>query len=50
MSVKGVKVAFLAYTEMTNGFSLPHPWSVNLAGVRSVAGAAPGLGGSGPRS
>lgn len=29
--VKGVKVAFLAYTEMTNGEPLPHPWSVNLA-------------------
>ncbi|HEX4806225.1 MAG TPA: CapA family protein [Conexibacter sp.] len=29
--VKGVRVAFLAYTEMTNGILLPHPWSVNLA-------------------
>jgi Bacterial capsule synthesis protein PGA_cap len=29
--VKGVRVAFLAYTEMTNGIPLPHPWSVNLA-------------------
>ncbi len=31
LAVKGVKVAFLAYTEMTNGIPLPHPWSVNLA-------------------
>ncbi len=29
--VKGVPVAFLSYTEMTNGFALPQPWSVNLA-------------------
>lgn len=29
--VKGVRVAFLAYAEMTNGIPLPHPWSVNLA-------------------
>jgi poly-gamma-glutamate synthesis protein (capsule biosynthesis protein) len=34
--VKGVKVAFLAYTEMTNGIPLPHPWSVNLAHVDAV--------------
>ena len=27
----GVRVAFLAYTQMTNGIRLPHPWSVNLA-------------------
>lgn len=31
LTVKGVKVALLAYTEMTNGIPLPHPWSVNLA-------------------
>ncbi len=36
VSVKGVKVAFLAYTEMTNGIPLPHPWSVNLAHVDAV--------------
>jgi hypothetical protein len=29
--VKGVRIAFLAYTAMTNGIPLPHPWSVNLA-------------------
>jgi poly-gamma-glutamate capsule biosynthesis protein CapA/YwtB (metallophosphatase superfamily) len=34
--VKGVRVAFLAYTEMTNGIPLPHPWSVNMASVSRV--------------
>jgi poly-gamma-glutamate capsule biosynthesis protein CapA/YwtB (metallophosphatase superfamily) len=40
VTVKGVKVAFLAYTEMTNGIPLPHPWSVNLASVQRVRRAA----------
>jgi poly-gamma-glutamate capsule biosynthesis protein CapA/YwtB (metallophosphatase superfamily) len=40
VTVKGVKVAFLAYTEMTNGIPLPHPWSVNLASVGAVRRAA----------
>ena len=40
MTVKGVRVAFLAYTEMTNGIPLPHPWSVNLASVSAVRRAA----------
>jgi hypothetical protein len=31
VDVEGVEVAFLAYTEMTNGVPLPKPWSVNLA-------------------
>jgi Bacterial capsule synthesis protein PGA_cap len=31
MTVKGVRVAFLAYTELTNGIASPHPWSVNRA-------------------
>jgi len=31
VSVRGVRVAFLAYTQFTNGIALPHPWSVNLA-------------------
>ena len=31
MTVKGVKVAFLSYTELTNGIPSPHPWSVNRA-------------------
>jgi poly-gamma-glutamate capsule biosynthesis protein CapA/YwtB (metallophosphatase superfamily) len=40
VTVKGVKVAFLAYTEMTNGIALPHPWSVNIANVTAVRRAA----------
>jgi hypothetical protein len=31
MTVKGVKVAFLSYTELTDGVPSPHPWSVNRA-------------------
>ncbi len=31
MTVKGIKVAFLSYTELTNGIPSPHPWSVNRA-------------------
>jgi len=40
MTVRGVRVAFLAYTEMTNGIPLPDPWSVNIAGVDAVRRAA----------
>ena len=29
--VKGVRVAFLSYTAVTNGQAVPHPWSVNWA-------------------
>ena len=36
LTVRGVKVAFLAYTEMTNGIALPHPWSVNLARAGTI--------------
>jgi Bacterial capsule synthesis protein PGA_cap len=28
---RGVRVAFLAYTQTTNGIPLPHRWSVNIA-------------------
>jgi hypothetical protein len=31
ITIKGVRVAFLAYTELTNGIPSPHPWSVNRA-------------------
>jgi poly-gamma-glutamate synthesis protein (capsule biosynthesis protein) len=34
--VKGVKVAFLAYTTDTNGIPSPHPWSVNIASAGRV--------------
>jgi poly-gamma-glutamate capsule biosynthesis protein CapA/YwtB (metallophosphatase superfamily) len=40
LTVKGVRIAFLAYTEMTNGLPLPHPWSVNLAHLSAVRRAA----------
>lgn len=40
VTVKGVRIAFLAYTEMTNGIRVPHPWSVNLAEVGAVRHAA----------
>jgi hypothetical protein len=36
MTIKGVRVAFLAYTEFTNGIPLPHPWSVNLASATRI--------------
>jgi hypothetical protein len=39
-TVNGVRVAFLAYTEFTNGFRLPHPWSVNLASARRIISEA----------
>jgi poly-gamma-glutamate capsule biosynthesis protein CapA/YwtB (metallophosphatase superfamily) len=35
-NVRGLKVAFLAYTTDTNGIPLPHPWSVNIASARRV--------------
>jgi Bacterial capsule synthesis protein PGA_cap len=40
VSVAGVKVALLAYTEMTNGIPLPRPWSVNLAHARRIVADA----------
>jgi capsule synthesis protein PGA_cap len=36
MVVKGVRVAFLAYTELTNGIPSPHPWSVNRASAPQI--------------
>jgi poly-gamma-glutamate synthesis protein (capsule biosynthesis protein) len=36
MTVKGVRVAFLSYTEMTNGIPLPFAWSVNLARASTI--------------
>jgi poly-gamma-glutamate synthesis protein (capsule biosynthesis protein) len=35
-TVKGVRVAFLAYTELTNGIPSPHPWSVNRASAAQI--------------
>jgi poly-gamma-glutamate synthesis protein (capsule biosynthesis protein) len=36
LRAQGVNVAFLAYTQTTNGLALPHPWSVNLAGAERI--------------
>jgi len=36
MTVKGVRVAFLSYTELTNGIPSPHPWSVNRANAAQI--------------
>lgn len=36
MTVKGVRVAFLAYTELTNGIPSPHRWSVNRASAAQI--------------
>ncbi len=36
LTVKGVKVAFMSYTEMTNGIALPFAWSVNLASASQI--------------
>ena len=29
--VKGIKIAFLAYTALTNGQRVPHPWTLDMA-------------------
>jgi poly-gamma-glutamate capsule biosynthesis protein CapA/YwtB (metallophosphatase superfamily) len=36
LRAKGVRVALLAYTQMTNGIPLPHSWSVNLATAQRI--------------
>jgi poly-gamma-glutamate synthesis protein (capsule biosynthesis protein) len=36
LTVKGVRVAFLSYTELTNGIPSPHPWSVNRASAPQI--------------
>jgi poly-gamma-glutamate synthesis protein (capsule biosynthesis protein) len=36
LAVKGVRVAFLAYTALTNGIPSPHPWSVNRASAPRI--------------
>jgi len=36
MTVKGVRVALLAYTELTDGIPSPHPWSVNRADAAQI--------------
>jgi len=36
LTAKGVRVAFMSYTEMTNGIPLPFPWSVNIASASRI--------------
>lgn len=36
LRVRGVRVALLAYTAVSNGIPAPHPWSVNVAEPRRI--------------
>jgi poly-gamma-glutamate capsule biosynthesis protein CapA/YwtB (metallophosphatase superfamily) len=36
LRVKGVRIAFLAYTAVSNGQVVPHPWSVAWANARGI--------------
>jgi poly-gamma-glutamate synthesis protein (capsule biosynthesis protein) len=36
LRARGVRVAFLAYTQSTNGIPPPHPWSINLAAADRI--------------
>src|SRR4051794_4152547 len=40
LRAKGVKIAFLAYTSLTNGQRIPHPWTLNLARSSRIIGDA----------
>ena len=40
VSVRGLRIAFLAYTYGTNGVPVPHPWSVNLISTSKVVADA----------
>jgi hypothetical protein len=40
LEVKGVKVAFLAYTQLTNGQRVPHPWTLDMARAPRILGDA----------
>ena len=37
LHANGVNVAFLAYTAVTNGQHVPHPWTLNMANARRIA-------------
>jgi Bacterial capsule synthesis protein PGA_cap len=40
VDVKGVRVALLAYTDVSNGQAVPHPWSVNWVSAGRILGDA----------
>jgi poly-gamma-glutamate capsule biosynthesis protein CapA/YwtB (metallophosphatase superfamily) len=40
LTVKGVKIGFLAYTALTNGQRVPHAWSLDMARAGRIVGAA----------
>jgi poly-gamma-glutamate synthesis protein (capsule biosynthesis protein) len=40
LRAKGVKVAFLAYTALTNGQRIPHAWTLNMARASRIIGDA----------
>lgn len=40
LRVRGIPVAFLAYTAITNGQAVPHPWSLNMADPRRIVSDA----------
>jgi poly-gamma-glutamate synthesis protein (capsule biosynthesis protein) len=40
IDVKGVKVAFLSFTAVSNGQAIPHAWSVNMASPKRILQAA----------
>jgi len=40
LEAKGVKVAYLAYTAVSNGQVVPHPWSLNWASSGKILGDA----------
>ena len=40
LSAKGIRVAFLSFTAVSNGQSVPHAWSFNWADPRRILNAA----------
>ena len=36
LSAKGIRVAFLSFTAVSNGQSVPHPWSYNWASAGAI--------------
>lgn len=36
LKAKGLKVAYLAYTQVSNGQAKPHPWSLNMASAGKI--------------